>query len=128
MSMLSGAVANPFTATVRLNNQDITGYIISALTKRGYSNVKVEYQYKAAGAGYWDTDSLNATISGTMGGKSESETITQDQMTDIVIAELQADGHQLLAKGSSKGLGVCYSAVDRGTWADALLLIPRKRA
>ncbi len=128
MSMLTGAVANPFIATVRLTNEDITGYIISALTKRGYSNVKVEYHYKAAGSGHWDTDSLNATISGTTAGKNESETITNDQMTDIVIAELQADGHQLYARSGSKGLGVSYSRVDRGVYADASVLMPRKRA
>jgi len=128
MSMFSGAAANPFFATVRLTNADITGYITSALTKRGYSNVSIAVQYKAAGGGYWDTDSLNATISGTLNGKAETETVTAAQMTDIVIAELQADGHQLKQDGTSKGLGVGYNSMDRGLYADATLLIPRKRA
>jgi len=123
--MLSGI--DLFTAVVKLSGKDITDYIIRALARRDYSNVTVSYNYKKAGGGNWDTDSLNGTIQGTLAGKAETETITVEQMVDTVIAELLADGHQFKVDSNSKGLSIGYSADDRTVTGKAHFLVPRKR-
>jgi hypothetical protein len=126
MSMLgSPATTNPFRAAARLTHAEVTAYVVSALTKRGYSNVAVTYLYDSRGS-EWDrfaTPSYEATITGTKDGKPEQEKISFDAVKATLIAELEADGVAF----DKESVSLSYSTTDRTVSANVVLLVPRKR-
>ncbi len=102
----------------------VSAYFTRALAKLGYSNVKIEYKNQR---GYGnDPDTFTADVSGTKGGEPVTGTLSQDEMSDALIAELKADGHQPHQSRGSKGARVCYSDINHKAYATAQLEIPAK--
>lgn len=130
MGMLSDAATASFRASVKLTAADITGYITAALQKRGFTDVKVQYNYKDANpSDRFATPTLTATISGKKDGSDKQETITDEQIKETVAAELRADGHTLYTDKYTDGLSIGYTSggYDGGIYGNATFAIPRKR-
>lgn len=60
---------NSFRATVKLSQSEITAYLTANLTRRGYTDVQITYNYLAAND--WDrmsTSTLDATVTASKNG------------------------------------------------------------
>lgn len=130
MGMIADSIQNPFCATVQLTSVDIAGYVQSALARRGYSGVTVEYYYSDNGSSYdrFATPSTSVYLKGDKGGRGETEAVTLDQLCLLVADELRADGHVLWAdKFNPVGVTISYSERERTVSGACTLLIARKR-
>lgn len=125
---------NPFRASVRLSQAEIIGYVESALSKEGCSNVKVEFDYNENGAAYdrFATPTLNIRLTVTRDGKPETKTISQELLCQTVAAEIIADGNMLATDSVNKiGVSISYSSTERlgdKVTGSMVLLVPRKRS
>lgn len=130
MGMIADSIQNPFLATVQLTGSDIDGYVKSALSKRGYTDVTVKYDYRDNGS-HWDrfaSPTTSVVLKGIKGGQNESETVTLDQLRQLVADELRADGHMLKTDTYNQiGVSISYSERERTASGSCTLLIARKR-
>jgi hypothetical protein len=128
--MIADSIQNPFHATVELTSSDIAGYVKTALNKRGYNDVSMQYNYSDNGSN-WDrfaTPSTKVVLAGSKGDQVESENMTMDQLCQLVADELRADGHMLeIDTYNQIGVTISYSERERTATGSCTLLIARKR-
>ena len=124
MGMLTSSTS-VFRASVQLTQSDISGYLQSALARRGYTGVTVEFVYNDNGSSYdrFASPTLAVKLSGNNNGAANSETISRDQIRQTVIAEMLADGLAL----DESTLSINYSEMTRQVTGSVALLVPRKR-